>query len=86
MINFDLPWYFITFAATLYLSIFVWSSDFLSFVVFMNVVILVFIKEDSDIDLGGENDPTEGNSIVYRFFQDMKLKGATVQKQINEDI
>ena len=52
----------------------------------MNVVILVSIKEDSDIDLGGENDPTEGNSIVYRFFQDMKLKGATVQNQINEDI
>ena len=41
-INFDIIWYSVIFAANLYLSIFVWSSDILNFV-FMNVVILVFI-------------------------------------------
>ncbi len=41
-INFDIIWYTVIFAANLYLSIFVWSSDILNFV-FMNVVILVFI-------------------------------------------
>ena len=39
-INFDIIWYSVVFAANLYLSIFVWSSDILNFV-FMNVVILV---------------------------------------------
>ncbi len=40
-INFDMIWYSVIFAANLYLSIFVWSSDTLNFV-FMNDVILVF--------------------------------------------
>ncbi len=40
-INFDIIWYTVIFAANLYLSIFVWSSDILNFV-FSNVVILVF--------------------------------------------
>ena len=40
-INFDIIWYSVKFVATLYLTIFVWSSDFLSFA-FMNVVILVY--------------------------------------------
>ena len=39
-INFDIIWYSVIFAANLYLSIYVWSSDMLNFV-FMNVVILV---------------------------------------------
>ena len=39
-INFDIIWYSVIFAANLYLSIFVWSSDILTFV-FMNAVILV---------------------------------------------
>ena len=42
-INFDIIFYSVIFAANLYLSIFVWSSDILNFV-FMNVVILVFIR------------------------------------------
>ena len=42
-INFDIIWYSVIFAANLYLPIFVWSSDILNFV-FMNGVILVFIK------------------------------------------
>ncbi len=42
-INFDMIWYSVIFVANLYLLIFVWSSDILNFV-FMNVVILVFIK------------------------------------------
>ena len=37
---FNILWYSVIFAANLYLSIFVWSSDILNFV-FMNVVILV---------------------------------------------
>ncbi len=40
MTNFDIIWYSVIFAANLYLSIFLWSSDILNFV-FMNVVILV---------------------------------------------
>ena len=39
-IDFDMIWYSVMFGATLYLSIFIWSSDFLKFV-FMNVVIFV---------------------------------------------
>jgi len=39
-INFDIIWYTVIFAANLYLSIFVWSSDILNFV-FINVIILV---------------------------------------------
>ncbi len=46
----------------------------------------VFVQEDSDIELGAETASTEGTSIVYRFFQDMKLKGATVIKPRTEDI
>ena len=45
----------------------------------------VFVQEDSDIELGTETDSTEGTSKVYRFFQDMKLKGATVIKQTMEE-
>ena len=40
-INNDIIWYYVIFAANLYLSIFIWSSDILNFV-FMNVVILVY--------------------------------------------
>ncbi len=40
-INFDMIWYSVIFAANLYLTIFVWSSDIVNFV-FMNVVILFF--------------------------------------------
>ena len=40
-INFGILWYSVIFAANLYESIFVWSSDILN-LVFMNVVMLVF--------------------------------------------
>ena len=40
MVNFNIIWYTVIFKATVYLSIFVWSSDFLNFV-FVNIVILV---------------------------------------------
>ena len=42
-INFDIIWYSVIFAANLYLSKFVWSSDILNFF-FKNVVILVINK------------------------------------------
>ncbi len=42
-INFDILLIFCNISATLYLSIFIWASDFLKFV-FMNVVILIFYK------------------------------------------
>ena len=44
--NFDMIWYSVIFAANLYLSRFVWSSDILNFV-FMNVVILVYLESSS---------------------------------------
>ncbi len=43
-INFDIIWYSLIFAATLYFSLFVWLSNFLNFV-FMKVVILVGILQ-----------------------------------------
>ena len=42
-INFHIIWYSVKLASTLYLSIFVWSSDLLNFV-FINVVILVYYE------------------------------------------
>ncbi len=42
-INFVMIWYSVIFAANLYSSIFVWSSDILNFVL-MNVVILVLMR------------------------------------------
>ncbi len=42
-INFDIIWYSLIFAATLYLSLFVWSSDFSSFT-YMNVVNVVIVQ------------------------------------------
>ncbi len=44
-INFDVIWYSVIFSATLYLSLFVWSSDFLSFAL-INDLILVYNYEE----------------------------------------
>ena len=47
--NIGTIWYSVTLAANLYLPIFVWSSDFLSFA-FMNVVIRVYYWLLSSLD------------------------------------
>ncbi len=39
-INFDMIWNFVIFAANLYLSIFIWSSDILNFIYMKNVILV----------------------------------------------
>ena len=50
-IIFDIIRYYVIFAVTLYLSMFVWSSDFLSFT-FMNVVVFSMARSIYTLDTG----------------------------------
>ncbi len=66
-INFDIIWYSVIFAATLYLTIFVWSSDFLIFA-FINVAILVFLDWSSSASRG--KGWKGGGWQIWRILQD----------------